>query len=123
MIRGAVNTRREAMLSLRVYGPNGTELQFDAVIDTGFSASLTLPAGAAATLGLIRQSSGRAALADGTVRQFDLFAAEVEWGGSWRRVLVSVVGDEVLLGMRLLADHELRVAVRAGGVVEITPLP
>jgi hypothetical protein len=33
------------------------------------------------------------------------------------------VGDEVLLGMGLLAGHELRIAVVPGGVVEITPLP
>jgi hypothetical protein len=29
----------------------------------------------------------------------------------------------VLLGMRPLAGHELRIAVIPGGVVEITPLP
>jgi hypothetical protein len=33
------------------------------------------------------------------------------------------VGAEVLLGMRLLADHELRIAVKPGGAVEITALP
>jgi len=30
---------------------------------------------------------------------------------------------EVLVGMRLLAGHELRIAVVPGGSVEITPLP
>ena len=62
-------------------------------------------------------------LADGSVRQFDIYAAEVDWGGVWRSVLVSAVGEEVLLGMRLMANHELRIAVVAGGPVEITPLP
>jgi hypothetical protein len=47
----------------------------------------------------------------------------VEWNGGWRPVLVSAVGDEPLVGMRLLAGHELRIAVVPGGVVEITPLP
>lgn len=42
-------------------------------------------------------------LADGSVRHFDVYAAEVEWDGAWRPVLVSALGDEVLLGMRLLA--------------------
>src|SRR5947208_2023864 len=54
--------------------------------------------------------------------QFVLYAAEVAWGGGWRPLLVSAVGDEVLLGMRLLVGHELRIAVVPGGVVEITPL-
>ena len=62
-------------------------------------------------------------LADGSVRQFDIYAAEVAWGGAWRPVLVSAVSDEVLLGMRLLANHELRIAVVPGGAVGITPLP
>jgi hypothetical protein len=62
-------------------------------------------------------------LADGSVRQFDLYAAEVGWADGWRPVLVSAVGDEVLVGMRLLAGHELRVAVVPGGVVGIAPLP
>jgi hypothetical protein len=38
-------------------------------------------------------------------------------------VLVSAVGAEALPGMRLLAGHELRMAVVPGGAVEITPLP
>jgi hypothetical protein len=72
---------------------------------------------------LVRQSGGGAVLADGSIRQFDIYAAEVAWGGTWRPVLASAVGDEVLLGMALLAGHELRVAVVPSGSVEITPLP
>ncbi len=123
MIRGMVNLRREAIVPVRVRGPGGAERDVDAVVDFGFTASLTLPATVGATLGLVRQSGGGAVLADGSVRQFDIYAAEVAWCGGWRPVLVSGVGDEVLLGMRLLAGHELRIAVVPGGVVEITPLP
>jgi hypothetical protein len=50
-------------------------------------------------------------------------AVEVTWGGTWRPVLVSAVGDEPLFGMRLLAGHKLRIDVVPGGVVEILPLP
>jgi hypothetical protein len=38
-------------------------------------------------------------------------------------VLVSAVGDEPLLGMRLLVGHKLRIEVLSGGMVDITPLP
>jgi hypothetical protein len=62
-------------------------------------------------------------LADGSVRQFDIYAAEVAWGGGWRPVRVSCVGDELLLGTRLPEGHERRIAVVPGGVVEIAPLP
>ena len=61
-------------------------------------------------------------LADGTVRRFDTFAAEVLWGGSWVGVVVSAVGDESLLGMSLLAGRGLWVEVVSGGAVEVRPL-
>jgi clan AA aspartic protease len=123
MIRGTVNARFEAVIPLRVREPGGAELSFDAVVDTGFTSSLTLPATAVMALGLVRQSSSAATLGDGSVRSFDVYAAEVEWDGNWRPVLVSAVGDEVLVGMRLLAGHELRVVVAPGGRVEISPQP
>jgi clan AA aspartic protease len=123
MIRGAVNARGEAIVRLRVRGPGGIEQDVDAVIDTGFTASLALPTIEVGTLGLVRQSGTGAVLADGTFRQFDLYAAEVDWNGNWRPILVSAIGDEPLVGMRLLAGHELRIAVESGGFVEIRPLP
>jgi clan AA aspartic protease len=123
MIQGVVNARSEAIVQLRVRGPAGAELDLEALIDTGYTASMTLPATALATLGLIRHSVGGAVLADGSVRQFDVYAAEVKWDGAWRPVLVPALGDEVLVGMRLLAKHELRIMVDPGGPVEISPFP
>ncbi|HJT78657.1 MAG TPA: aspartyl protease family protein [Gemmataceae bacterium] len=123
MIRGVVNARLEAVVRLRVRGPGGAEADVDAVVDTGFTSSLTLPPAVVAALGLARQSGGSALLADGLVRPFDIYAAEVDWGGTWRPVLVWVVGNEALLGMGLLAGHQFRVDVVPGGAVEITPIP
>lgn len=123
MIRGEVNARREAIVPLLVRAPGGNEMSLEAVVDSGFTAALALPIAAVAALGLVRQSAGGAVLADGSVRHFDIYAAEVAWRGGWRPVLVSAVSDEVLLGMGLLANHELRIAVVPGGSVEITPLP
>jgi clan AA aspartic protease len=123
LIGGLVNGRHEAIIQLRLRGPGGSELYVDALIDTGFSSSLALPASTVAALGLVRQSAGGAVLADGSVRQFDIYAGEVEWDGLWRPVLVSAVGNEALVGMRLLARHELRIAVVPGGALEITPMP
>ena len=62
-------------------------------------------------------------LADGSVQQVDYYGAEVEWNGGWRSVLVTAIGAEALAGMRLLAGHELRIAVIPGGPVEISALP
>jgi clan AA aspartic protease len=121
MIQGSVNARYEAVVRLRVRGPGGAESDVDVIVDSGFTASLTLPM--ATALGLARQSGGTAVLADGSVRLFDIFAAEIAWGGTWRAVLVSAVGNESLLGMGLLTGHKLVVEVVPGGLVEILSLP
>lgn len=123
MIRGSVNARHEAVVPLRVRGPGNLWLDLDAVVDSGFTGSLALPVATASALGLARQSGGGAVMADGTVRHFDIYAAEVAWEGGWRPVLVSAVGAEALLGMRLLVGHELRIEVAPSGAVEIAPLP
>ena len=123
MIRGIVNARHEAVVRLRVRGPGGVESAVDAIVDSGFTSSLTLPAKMVTAMGLTRQTGGTSVLADGSLRQFDICPAEVEWGGSWRTVLASVLGNEVLLGMRLLAGHKLGIEVVPGGQVEIFPMP
>src|SRR5262245_39392645 len=117
MIRGVVNARLEAVVPLRVRGPSGVETTVDAVVASGFTGSLVLPAATVAALGLIRLSGGSALLADGSSRPLDLYAAEVEWDGVWRVILASAVGAEALLGMRLLAGHTLRIDVVPGGIV------
>jgi clan AA aspartic protease len=123
MIQGVVNARLEATIRLRVRASDGSELDVEAVIDSGFTGSFTLPAAVIAALGLAHQSGGRAVLADGSIQQVDIYAAEVDWDGSWRSVLVMEVGGEALVGMRLLAGHQVRFEVVPGGAVEITPLP
>ena len=122
MIRGIVNARLEAVVSLRLRGPQSLETTLEAIVDSGFTASLTLPADVVSALGLVRQASSRAILADGSACPFDLFAAEVEWEGAWRPILVSTVGNEALIGMGLLADHQICIEVRPGGGVEIARL-
>ena len=123
MILGNVNASHEAVVRLRVRGPGEVEADIDAIVDSGFTSSLTLPAPMVTALGLVRESGDTAMLADGSVGPFDICVAEVSWDGTWRTVVVWVVGDEALLGMRLLAGHKLGIEVVPGGVVEIVPLP
>jgi len=123
MIRGLVDDRLTAGIDLRTRGPGGVELALHAVIDTGFDDSLILPAASVAILGLTKSSVGQAFLADGSVKLFDVFDAEVEWYGSWRPIKVSAVDEETLVGMAMLERHELRIEVVPGGAVAITRLP
>lgn len=44
MITGQVSSKREAVISLTVSGSQGETREIEAVIDTGYSSYLTLPA-------------------------------------------------------------------------------
>jgi clan AA aspartic protease len=123
VIRGVVNKLRDATIHLILRGPNGTELEIDAIVDTGYTGSLTLPTSIVNALGLPKRAVGSATMADGSIRSFDIHAVEIEWDGSSREVLTSAVGREPLLGMRLLEGYELRIQIESGGIVEVRKLP
>ena len=76
-----------------------------------------------ATLGLNWQSTRQAQFADGTVQPVDVFTAAIIWDGQPRTVRVFGVDSKPLLGLRALADSELRIEVRNGGSVTIQPIP
>jgi predicted aspartyl protease len=120
-VTGHVNILSEAVLPLRVFGPLG-ESFVTAVIDTGYTASLTLPAQTIAKLGLVSVSEGNAFLADGSNIEYHVYAAEVDWDGVRQRVSVFGIGGDALVGMAMLKWHRLRIDLSPGGVVEVTPL-
>lgn len=59
MITGVVNADLEAVIRVPLRGPNGQQLNIEAIIDTGFNGFLTLPPALLTTLGLPRLSRGR----------------------------------------------------------------
>jgi clan AA aspartic protease len=122
MITGVVQSD-EGRIRLKVKGLRGREQEVEAVIDTGYTASLTLPSAVVAALGLRWRSTERFTLADGSECLFDVYVAKVEWDGKTRTILVDEVDAEALVGMRLLRGHELRMQVRARGKVSIKRLP
>jgi clan AA aspartic protease len=119
VISGIVTSDYEAVIRLRVQGPGGTERELDATIDTGFNGFLTLPPLLVAALGLARLSRGRALLANGSEELFDIYGVTVLWDGQERRIEVDAVNATPLVGMSLLAGHDLHIRVADGGHVVI----
>ena len=72
MITRAVTASLEATVRLTVRSLEGPEREIEALIDTGFNGSLTLPPGVVAALGLPWRRCGRAMLADGSKSLFDI---------------------------------------------------
>ena len=77
MIVGAVNSDHEAIIVFPLRVTEEQEYEIEAVIDTGFSGSLTLPPNIIRLLALPFRSRGSAILADGSEAQFDIHAATI----------------------------------------------
>lgn len=122
MIVGRVSAD-EGRIRLLVIGRRGRRVEVEAVIDTGYTASLTLPSATIAALGLRWRSVDRATLADGSECLFDVYEAKAVWDGKERMILVDEADADPLIGMRLLKGFELRMQVHSGGRLTIKRLP
>jgi clan AA aspartic protease len=121
MITGVVRSL-EPRIRLRVRGPDGRTRVVQAIVDTGFTASLTLPTTLVAYLGLPWQRVGRTTLGDGTECEFDVYEATVVWDGQIRQIVVDEAETDPLLGMALLNGYRLDAEIRSGGKVRIERL-
>jgi clan AA aspartic protease len=97
VINGVVNADREATIRLEVVGPSGQQEQIEAIIDTGFTGFLTLPAALVAVLGLPWLCRQAGILADGSVDFFDVYIATVAWEGQSRTVAAEAANTEPLV--------------------------
>lgn len=59
MISGEVNAQAEAIIRLTVWASDGREQEIEAVLDTGFNGSLTLPPAVIEPLGLPWRTAAR----------------------------------------------------------------
>lgn len=123
MIEGRVFSR-EATVELVVRAPGGAiEQKIEAIIDTGFDRSLTLPPDIIADLNLVRRGETRIILADGSEQQANLYGVLAIWDESIRPVVVEEADTVPLVGMELLAGFRLRIDCVEDGRVEIKKLP
>lgn len=121
MISGSVLSG-EARVSLKIQRTEHTGVEISAVIDTGYTGSLTLPPDVIATLGLPWMWKDSGTLADGTTCIFDVYEAIVIWDGKKRTVFVDSGNSAPLIGMALLKGYELNMQVRSRGKVRLKKL-
>ena len=119
MIRGAVNNAHQATIPLSVSGPAGRAVDIQAMIDTGFTGFVALPPQVVTDLGLPFKSRSEVTLADGRVESLPVHELTVLWNEQARVVDALAAGSTPLVGMQMLAGHDLHVRVRAGGPVTI----
>ena len=73
MIEGEVNFNREPMIRLTLIGNEGQQTVIEALVDTGFNGSLTLPQTMITQLNWSSASNAMATLADGSTQQLSTF--------------------------------------------------
>ena len=105
-----------------VVGPGGQEKQIEAVLDTGYTGSLTLPSAMVSALDLPFRGRESVVLGDGSESEFDIHEATLAWAGERRLTAIDVAETDPLLGMGLLLGNELMIQVVAGGTVALQRL-
>ena len=119
MIEGTVNAAYEAALVLSVEGPEGHQREIEAVVDTGYNGFLTLPS---VLVGETRPPVRHQRRGDVGRRQRSQLRhphGHRRLGWSGRHVEAYAAETTPLVGMRLLAGHDLHVEVENGGRVVI----
>ena len=123
MISGHVNDSLEGIVRLSVLDSGGREHAIEAVVDTGFSGSLTLPSALVLALGLSWRTRASVILANGDQDLCDVYDGSISWNGLTRSILIEEAETEPLLGMALLRGYELRLQAVPGGSLLIALIP
>jgi clan AA aspartic protease len=79
-------------------------------IDTAFNGGLAIPRKQVAELGLSKQSSAEAVLADGRTVELETFACFLDWfGNTYETQIAASDGEFPLFGTMLLDGHRLHI--------------
>ena len=120
-MKGFVDDQLRALLRVPVStSRDGARRDLVVWIDTAFNGGLAIPRKQVAELGLSKQSSAEAILADGRCVELETFACFVDWfGNSYETQIAASDGKYPLLGTLLLDGHHLDINYGAK-TVELT---
>ncbi len=126
MIRGTVGADQRALVTIEAFDGEGRLQPVEAVLDTGFTGDLTLPADDIRRLGLRPAGQRTFELANGATFDFDVYLGSVSWHGRASDVLVLEADGAPLLGMAMLWGSRVTFDAASGGAVtidELDPVP
>lgn len=110
-MNGVVDAHLRALVSVPVAASrDGTRVDLLVWVDTAFNGTLTIPRGQAAALGLPKQSTAEAVLADGRCVELETFGCHFDWfRGTYETQVIAIDGEHALLGTMLLDGHRLSI--------------
>ena len=107
---------------MELFNASGEQINFNAVLDTGFTAYLTLSPAQVAQLGLVQVHTATVVLGDGSETSVPVYRGEIQWHNQRRLIYVHETDGGALVGMSLLYGSLLTMRVIDGGGVTIEPL-
>jgi clan AA aspartic protease len=122
VISGHVVVGRGPIVQLVLLDARGNAHSTSAVVDTGFTGSLTLPPSVVAALRLLWHKESEGILADGSTTLLDVYKANVSWYEQPKVIHVHELDSEPTIGMRLLQGFRFTMETIGGGEVRIEPL-
>lgn len=121
-MQGIVDQNCEATIRLVIGNADSQRQVIDAVIDTGFTGFLTLPASVLASLNLQAYRREEGILGDGSTCIFDVYRGLVNWDGAFRQIDINASDTAPLVGMSLLYGYRVQFDAIEGGAVTIQAL-
>ena len=114
-MKGIVDDQLRAFINVPVSSSrNGQRSEIAVWVDTAFNGGLVIPKRIISKLGLAKESSAEALLADGNLVELEAFACFLDWfGDSYETQIVANEGINPLLGTMLLDGHRLIVDYEA----------
>lgn len=120
-MKGFVDDKLRALIRVPISAScDGKRTDVVAWIDTAFNGGLVIPRTQVVELGLTKESSAEAILADGHAVELETFACFFDWfGNSYATQVIANDGVFPLIGTMLLDAHQLYVDYEAR-TVELT---
>ena len=120
-MKGFVDDKLRALLRVPVSASReGNRSDLIVWMDTAFTGGLVIPRKQIAELGLVKESSAEAILADGNAVELETFRCFFDWfSNSYETQIVASDEEYPLLGTMLLDGHRLEIDYKAR-TVEIT---
>ena len=114
-MNGFVDDQLRALISVRVAATKaGNRTELNVWIDTAFNGGVAIPHKRIESLGLVKESSAEAMLADGKIVELETFVCFFEWfGATYETQIIANDGEFPLLGTMLLSGHKLEIDYEA----------
>lgn len=109
MITGTVTPNLEAIVRLHVVDVSGQTQAIDLKIDIAFTDFISLPVAMIRILGLPLGAFEYVQIADGSFARVPFHTGVVIWDGRPRTVDFHALGKKRLIGMAMLARHDLAI--------------